>query len=100
WVAGSSSVRNSMLDVLLMIVFGVVGYRMDKVSILIAPILFGLVLGPLLEENVRRSMVVCGEWMIFIERPIAATLLAISAFVLLAPLLRLLFVTVVRRKAA
>src|SRR5699024_5955968 len=99
-VAGSYSVQNSMFDVLLMIVFGVVGYLMDKVRIPIAPILFGLVLGPLLEENVRRSLVVYGDWMIFIERPISATLLAISAFVLLAPLLRLLFVTVVRRKAA
>lgn len=96
-VAGSYSVQNSMFDVLLMVVFGVIGYLMGKVGIPTAPIMFGLVLGPLLEENVRRSLIVYGDWFIFIERPISASLLAVSAFVLFAPIV-MATIRLVRRK--
>lgn len=85
-VVGSYSVQNSVFDILVMICAGVVGYLMNKVGMPTAPVVFGLVLGPLLEENLRRSLIVYGDWSIFVQRPISATLLAISALVLLYPL--------------
>lgn len=84
-VAGSYSVQNSTFDILVMVVAGVAGYLMNKVGMPTAPVVFGLVLGPLLEENLRRSLIIYGDWTIFFQRPISATLLLISAVTLLYP---------------
>jgi len=86
-VAGAYSVQNSLFDVLLMIVAGMAGYLMEKAKIPTAPIMFGLVLGPLLEENVRRTLIVYGDWSVFYERPIALSLLLFSALIVLGPLI-------------
>jgi putative tricarboxylic transport membrane protein len=99
-VVGSYSVQNSTFDILVMICAGVVGYLMNKVGMPTAPIVFGLVLGPILEENLRRSLIVYRDWSIFIQRPISATLLAISALVLLYPPVAFLRETLSRRRAA
>lgn len=94
-VVGSYSVQNSVFDVLVMICAGVIGYLLNKVGMPTAPIVFGLVLGPILEENLRRSLMIYGDWSIFLQRPISATLLGISALVLLYPV-----VSFVREKLA
>jgi len=84
-VTGSFAVQNALFDVILMIFFGALGYVFLKLGIPTAPMMFGLVLGPLLEENLRRTLVVYGDWMIFLQRPIPIVLLAITAVVLLLP---------------
>jgi len=84
-VTGSFAVQNSLFDVLLMIFFGAIGYLFTKLGIPTAPMMFGLVLGPLLEENLRRTLVVYGDWMVFFQRPIPVVLLIITAIVLLLP---------------
>lgn len=84
-VTGSFAVQNSMFDVILMIFFGSLGYLFIKVGIPTAPIMFGLVLGPLLEENLRRTMVVYGDWTIFLQRPITLALLLATLLVLALP---------------
>lgn len=86
-VVGSYAVNNSTFDVLVMIVFGMVGYLMEKVGMPVAPVAFGLVLGPLLEENIRRSLVVNGTWWVFLQRPISLAMLLVSAAALLYPML-------------
>lgn len=86
-VVGSYSVQNSLFDVTVMIVSGVGAYFLSKAGLPPAPILFGLVLGPLLEENVRRTLVVHQSWTIFFERPLSLTLIVISIFTLAYPLI-------------
>lgn len=87
-VVGSYAVRNSLFDVVVMIVFGAVGWLMHRIRMPVAPVVFGLILGPLLEENVRRTMIVSGDWTVFFTRPISATFIAISVLALLYPALR------------
>ena len=87
-VVGSYAVRNSIFDVGVMIAFGAIGYLMSRVGMPVAPVVFGLILGPLLEENIRRTLIVSGDWMVFFTRPISASLLAISVAALAWPALR------------
>ena len=87
-VIGSYAVSNSIFDVLVMIASGVVGYTMHRVGMPVAPVVFGLILGPLLEENIRRTLIVNDTWSVFVTRPISATLLLISITALVYPLYR------------
>jgi TctA family transporter len=89
---GTYSVSNSVADVVIMAIFGIVGWGLKKIGIEAAPLLMGLVLGPMLEENLRRAVSVSGGFSIFITRPISASLLACAVVVLLLsalPALRL-----------
>ena len=64
--------------------FGVVGYLFVKFGCEPAPLLLGLILGPMMEENLRRSMLLSrGDWSVFVSRPISAGLLAAAALLLL-----------------
>jgi TctA family transporter len=80
---GTYSVSNSVADVVIMAIFGIVGWGLKKIGIEAAPLLMGLVLGPMLEENLRRAVSVSGGFSIFITRPISASLLACAVVVLL-----------------
>jgi putative tricarboxylic transport membrane protein len=89
---GCYSVKNSVTDVVIMAIFGVAGYFLRKLRCEPAPLLLGFILGPLLEENFRRSMLLSGgDLAVFVTRPISAGFLAVSAavlFAVLAPALR------------
>ena len=81
---GTFSVRNSTFDVMLVLVFGGLGYVFRQLAFPAAPLLLGFVLGPLLEEHFRRAMLLSrGDFATFIDRPISATLLGIAAVILL-----------------
>jgi TctA family transporter len=85
---GAYSTNNSFFDVWLMLGFGLVGYFFLKVGVEPAPFVLGFVLGPMLEENFRRAMLISsGDPTVFIERPISAVLLACSVLLLAALLL-------------
>jgi len=61
----------------------VFGYVLIKFECEPAPLVLGFILGPLMEENLRRSLVISrGDPMVFLERPISATLLALTAAVI------------------
>jgi putative tricarboxylic transport membrane protein len=82
---GVYSVGNSAFDVLLTIVFGVIGFGMLKFDFPAAPLLLGFVLGPLLEEHFRRALVLTrGDASVFVTRPVSATFLILTLLVLLA----------------
>ena len=82
---GSYSLKNNIADLLIMGVFGVIGYALRKLRCEPAPLLLGFILGPMLEENFRRSMLLsAGELSIFVTRPISALFLGVSAALLLA----------------
>lgn len=76
---GVYSHRNSVTDVVMMLLFGVLGYLMKRYRFEPAPVLLGFVLGPILEENFRRSMLLYGgDFTVFVTRPISAALVGLS----------------------
>ena len=81
---GVYTVNNAVDDVVIMAVFGIVGYLLPKIGCEPAPMILGFILAPMLEENFRRSLIVSrGNWSIFIEKPICAGFLLLSAVLLL-----------------
>ncbi|MEP9354378.1 tripartite tricarboxylate transporter permease [Xanthobacter sp. KR7-65] len=82
---GVYSVNNSVFDIYVMIGFGVLGYILRKLDAEPAPMLMGYVLGPMLEENFRRSLITGrGDPMIFLERPISLFFLLLAAALLVS----------------
>ena len=80
---GVYSISNAWLDVLLAAFFGFVGYVFIKLETEPAPLLLGFVLGPMMEENLRRAMLLSrGDPAVFVQRPISLTLLVVSALLL------------------
>ncbi|PWC84052.1 hypothetical protein TSH100_19110 [Azospirillum sp. TSH100] len=77
---GTYSLRNDVFDVVMMAGFGLFGYVLKKLDCEPAPLLLGFVLGPLLEENLSRAMLLShGDLTIFVSRPISAGLMAVAA---------------------
>jgi TctA family transporter len=80
---GVYSVNNSRFDVLLTLAFGVIGFAMNRNGYPPAPLLLGFVLGPLIEENFRRALVLSnGSLRTFVERPVSAAFLALTVVLL------------------
>ena len=85
---GSYSLNNSLFDVFSMLVFGIIGYLMKKFHYEAAPLVMAFVLGPMLEDNVRQSLVISdGSPLIFFSSPISGVLVSVSLLVLIFPLL-------------
>ncbi|BCJ89916.1 hypothetical protein IZ6_06510 [Terrihabitans soli] len=85
---GVYSVNNTFLDVYIMIGFGVVGYVLSKLRCDPSPLLFGFVLGPLLEEHLRRAMLYSrGDPLVLLQNPISAGLLFAAAVLLVLTVL-------------
>jgi putative tricarboxylic transport membrane protein len=81
---GVYSLSNSPVDVVMGAVFGVLGYAFVKVGCEPAPLLLGFILGPLMEENLRRAMLLSrGDPLVFVQRPISLTMLIMAAALLL-----------------
>jgi putative tricarboxylic transport membrane protein len=76
---GIYSINNSPTDVVIAAVFGLVGYWLTKHDFEPAPLVLAFVLGPLMEENLRRAMLIArGDATVFITRPISGVLIAIA----------------------
>jgi putative tricarboxylic transport membrane protein len=85
---GVYSVNNSIFDIYLVLFFGFVGYGMRLLRFEPAPLMLGFILGPLMEQYLRRALAVSrGDMMVFIERPVSAGFLAAAA-ILLAAIIR------------
>ena len=85
---GVYSTNNNTFDVWLVGIFGVVGYLFYKLGTEPAPLLLGFILGPMMEENLRRTLLLAhGDWTVFFTRPLSATLLGIAAFLLILVML-------------
>jgi len=73
---GTYSVRNSMFDVWVMLLLGVLGYFFDRINFPLPPIILGVVLGPMAEAQMRRALLISrGDFSIFVTRPISLVLL-------------------------
>ena len=93
---GAYTVNNTVLDIYVMMLFGLLGYGLRKFGYEPAPFVLAFVLGPMFEEEFRRSLVLSdGSFLIFFSRPISATFIIIS----LSLLLLSLFSGKLRRKA-
>jgi putative tricarboxylic transport membrane protein len=80
---GVYSINNAPFDVVIAGIFGLIGYWLAKHDFEAAPMLLGVVLGPLMEENLRRAMLIArGDPSVFVTRPISAGLLAVATFLL------------------
>jgi putative tricarboxylic transport membrane protein len=91
---GAYASSNSVFNVWLMLGWGALGYFFNKVGVQPAPMVLGFVLGTMLEENFRRAMLLSGgDPMVFVQRPISATLLAVAVI-----LLAILIFPAIRRK--
>jgi putative tricarboxylic transport membrane protein len=85
---GAYTIANSIVDVLFMLVFGVIGYLMKKLKYDAAPFVLAFVLGPMLEYSLKQSLIVSkGSFHIFLTRPISATCLVLALILLVIPLL-------------
>jgi len=89
---GVFSLNNSTFDVYLMAIFGLLGYLCAKLELEPAPMLLGFIIGPMMEEYLRRALLLSrADPMVFVERPISAVMLgmAVAAMaVVLLPSLR------------
>ncbi|MGB9149939.1 MAG: tripartite tricarboxylate transporter permease [Burkholderiales bacterium] len=85
---GTFSLSNSTFDVYLMAVFGFLGYIFHKLGCEPAPMLLGFILGPMMEEYLRRALLISkGDPMVLVTRPISATMLVLAAVALTIVLL-------------
>lgn len=84
---GSYSVNHTMIDVFVMMIAGVFGYVMMRLDFSMSPIVIGIILGPMVEANMRRALIMSdGDFSVFLTRPICATFLGIAVLTLLLPI--------------
>ncbi|WP_323011832.1 tripartite tricarboxylate transporter permease [Castellaniella sp.] len=85
---GAYSLSNSTWDIWMLGWFGIIGYVFIKLGLEAAPLLLALILGPMMEENLRRALLLSrGDWSTLVTRPISASLLILALVLLLALLL-------------
>lgn len=85
---GSYTVNHSMVDVFVMMGAGIVAYVLIKLDFSMSPIVIGIILGPLAETNLRRSLMMSqGDPAIFFTRPICAAFIAIAILTLFLPII-------------
>jgi TctA family transporter len=85
---GVYSVNNTVFDIYLTAGFGILGYLFMKFKCEAPPLLLGFVLGPMMEENFRRALLLSrGDYTVFVTRPLSASLLAAAAFLVVIVLL-------------
>jgi putative tricarboxylic transport membrane protein len=85
---GTIGVNPSPVELSMLMIFGVMGYLMRLHGYPIAPVVVGLILGPMAEQQLRRALAISqGDWTTLVSTPVAAGLLALSALALLVPML-------------
>ncbi len=86
-VVGTFAIRNSLFDLWVLLVFGIIGYLFSKGGMPTAPLVLGFILGPIVESSFRRGLVLSGgDLTSFITRPISAVFLLLTVFTLFSPL--------------
>jgi putative tricarboxylic transport membrane protein len=88
-ILGAFAARNNITDVWLVVVFGVVGYLCERLRFPIAPLVLGVILGPLAETNFMTTMISFGnDWTVFFTRPISGSVMAIAILTIVYPVFR------------
>jgi putative tricarboxylic transport membrane protein len=86
---GAYSARNSLTDLWMIVIFGVVGYLFERYRFPIAPMVLGCILGPVAENSFMTSMIAFqNDWTVFFTRPISGVVMALTALALAWPAFR------------
>lgn len=89
---GSYSISNSVFDIWVALIFGVIGYFLSKFNYPLPPLILGMILGPIIESNFRRSMIQSDSGiLIFFTKPISLFFIIITLLTLLYPVIRKCF---------
>ena len=88
-ITGTYATNNSVTEVYITVIFGVIGYLMKKVDLPAAPVIMGIILGPLLETHFRRALIISnGSYSTFFMHPMSAIFLCAAIVSLLYPLIK------------
>ncbi len=83
---GTYGISQSPVDLVLLYLIGAMGFLMRRYDFPTAPVIIGMILGPLAEQNFRQAMTIsAGDWTVFFTRPLSASILALALLALLAP---------------
>jgi putative tricarboxylic transport membrane protein len=83
---GTYGITRSPVDLVLLYLVGGIGYVMRRYDFPVAPVIIGMILGPLAEQNFRQAMTIsAGDWTVFFTRPLSASLLTLATLVLFGP---------------
>jgi putative tricarboxylic transport membrane protein len=83
---GTYGISRSPVDLILLYGVGLMGFVMRRYDFPTAPVIIGMILGPLAEQNLRQALTIsAGDWSVFVTRPISATLLGLALLALVAP---------------
>jgi putative tricarboxylic transport membrane protein len=86
---GAFSLNNSVYDIFIALIFGIIGYIVRKNGFPLAPIVLGVILGPIAEDEFSRALIIShGDWTVLFQSPIAIFFYVISIFSLLSSLKR------------
>jgi putative tricarboxylic transport membrane protein len=95
---GAFAVRNSIFDLFVLVIFGILGYLFRQGGYETSPLVLGLILGPMLENSIRQSMIMFkGDYTRFFYRPISSVILVIAIIVIFSPFLGIIFVRIRER---
>lgn len=90
-IVGAYSLKNSFYDIILVLIFSIVGYFFDRFKFSNPAMILGLILGGIAENNLRKQMIVSGGSLLgFVTRPIAFIVMAVSIFTFISPLIRVM----------
>lgn len=88
-ILGAFAARNNIVDVWLIVVFGVLGYLFERFRFPIAPLVLGVILGPLAEQNFMTTMISYGnDWTVFFTRPVSGVIMTVAILTLAYPAFR------------
>lgn len=80
-VVGSYAIRNSFFDIYIMLFFGIIGYKFENLNVPLAPMVLGIILGPMIEDNLRVGLIKTGgNYLPFLTNPISAVLVLLIIF--------------------
>ena len=83
---GTIAANPSVVELMQLVVFGIMGFLMRRYDFPIAPVIIGLILGPIAEAQLRRALSISlGDPLVLVQSPLSATLLAIALIALIAP---------------
>jgi putative tricarboxylic transport membrane protein len=88
-IVGAYTLSNSLFDVLVAVIFGVIGFFMRKYGYPVAPLVLGVILGPMAESNLNRAMLNSNnDVMVLLQRPFSAVFLILSVISVAVPIIR------------